>query len=92
MLPSHNMPFRGLHGRLDALARHHDERLALALDALTEPRSAADLLPVLFSRKLDSHQLGFAIGETLSHLHHLESDGRAERVTGADGVHRFVRR
>jgi glyoxylase-like metal-dependent hydrolase (beta-lactamase superfamily II) len=91
VLPSHNLPFRGLHARLDALARHHEERLGRTLDALGEPRSAGDLVPVLFERSLDTHQLGFAIGEALSHLHHLEGQGRARRVVGGDGVHRFVR-
>ena len=56
-----------------------------------EPRSAADIVPVLFRRELDSHQLSFALGEALSHLHFVEADGRALRVVGADGVHRFCK-
>jgi glyoxylase-like metal-dependent hydrolase (beta-lactamase superfamily II) len=90
VLPSHNLPFRGLHARLDQLARHHDERLDRAARALEQPRTAADLIPVLFDRELDTHQLGFALGEALSHLHYLEWQARARRVVGADGVHRFV--
>ncbi len=89
VLPSHGLPFRGLHARLDYLRRHHDERLAATVDALAEPRTASDLVPVLFRRRLDTHQLGFAIGETLAHLHYLEAEGRAARVHGEDGVHRF---
>jgi len=90
VLPSHNVPFRGLHARLDELARHHTERLAQALAALDAPRTAAELVPVLFSRELDSHQLGFALGEALSHLHYLEGQGRVKRLAGADGVQRFA--
>jgi glyoxylase-like metal-dependent hydrolase (beta-lactamase superfamily II) len=90
VLPSHNLPFRGLPTRLDQLARHHAERLDRAARALDPPRSAADLIPVLFDRELDTHQLGFALGEALSHLHYLEWQGRARRVVGEDGVHRFV--
>jgi hypothetical protein len=89
VLPSHGLPFRGLHHRLSALVQHHDARLAEAADALIEPRTGAELIPVLFRRELDTHQLGFAIGETLAHLNFLEAEGRAVRALGADGVERF---
>jgi glyoxylase-like metal-dependent hydrolase (beta-lactamase superfamily II) len=89
VLPSHGLPFRGLHARLDHLRAHHDARLAATLDALSEPRTAAELIPVLFRRELDTHQLGFGIGEVLAHLHLLESEGAVARSTGDDGVHRF---
>jgi glyoxylase-like metal-dependent hydrolase (beta-lactamase superfamily II) len=89
VLPSHGLPFRGLHARLDMLADHHEARLGEALDTLVEPASAADLVPTLFRRKLDIHQLGFALGESLAHLRFLEVEGRATRVVGKDGVHRF---
>ena len=89
VLPSHGLPFRGLHDRLDALVQHHEARLSEAADVLTEPRTAADLVPVLFRRELDAHHLGFAIGETVAHLNFLEAESRAVRVTGRDGVERF---
>jgi glyoxylase-like metal-dependent hydrolase (beta-lactamase superfamily II) len=92
VLPSHGLPFRGLAARLDELERHHEARLTVALDALDRPRTAADLIPVLFDRELDPHQLNFAIGETLSHLHYLEWQERVVRTVAADGVHRFQRR
>ena len=45
---------------------------------------------MLFPGKvLDEHQFVFALGETLAHLHCLEGRGQAERIIGADGVHRF---
>ena len=89
VLPSHGLPFRGLHARLAYLRDHHAARLSDALDALVEPRTAAELVPVLFRRELDSHQLSFALGEALAHLRFLEAEGRAVRVIDADGVHRF---
>jgi glyoxylase-like metal-dependent hydrolase (beta-lactamase superfamily II) len=89
VLPSHGLPFRGLHQRIEALREHHDERLAETLGALAEPRSAADLIPVLFRRQLDTHQLSFAIGEALAHLNYLEARGTLTRSLGADGVERF---
>jgi glyoxylase-like metal-dependent hydrolase (beta-lactamase superfamily II) len=91
VLPSHGLPFRGLQGRLARLHAHHDERLARALEGLREPQTGADVLPILFSRDLDAHQFGFAFGETLAHLHYLEWQGRALRVNGEDGRHRFQR-
>ena len=59
------------------------------MHALAEPRTAHELVPVLFRRQLDTHQLGFAIGEVLAHLHLLESDGAVARTTGEGGVLRF---
>jgi len=90
VLPAHGLPFRGLPERLAELRTHHAARLAETLDAIAETvASAADVVPALFRRELDSHQLGFALGEALAHLHRLEADGRAVRLVGDDGVHRF---
>ena len=77
VLPSHGKPFTGLHERIAQLHAHHDERLAEVLAACgAAPRSAADLLPVLFKRKLDLHQTTFAMGESIAHLHALRTAGR----------------
>jgi glyoxylase-like metal-dependent hydrolase (beta-lactamase superfamily II) len=91
VLPSHGLPFRGLHARLDGLRQHHDARLAETIDALRDPRTGVELIPVLFRRELDEHQLGFAIGEVLAHLHLLEADGAVTRLAGDDDVYRFRR-
>lgn len=91
VLPSHGKPFLGLHARLAALHQHHADRLAEAEAACAQaPCSAADLLPVLFRRPLDAHQTAFAMGESLAHLHALQSQGRVRVVPGADGVIRFA--
>jgi glyoxylase-like metal-dependent hydrolase (beta-lactamase superfamily II) len=91
VLPSHGRPFRGLHARIRQLHDHHRDRLAEVLQACAEaPRSAADVLPVLFKRKLDLHQTTFAMGEAIAHLHALWFDGRLRRIVDADGVYRFA--
>jgi hypothetical protein len=43
----------------------------------------------MFKRKLDMHQLTFAMGEALAHLHLLWLEGKLARHTGEDGVIRF---
>ena len=89
VLPSHGRPFRGLHTRIGQLRQHHVARLAEVLEACRAPRSAVDIVPVMFRRPLDAHQLSFALGEALAHLHKLWNDGMLERVTGVDGIIRF---
>ncbi len=93
VLPSHGFPFIGLHTRLDQLVAHHDARLndmELAI-ARMGPKGATgwDMVPILFPRHLDNNQIVFAFGETLAHLHCLETRARVKRVV-VDGVHRFV--
>jgi glyoxylase-like metal-dependent hydrolase (beta-lactamase superfamily II) len=90
VLPSHGRPFTGLHTRVDQLVAHHDERFAEVLAACDEaPQHAADLLMVLFKRKLDLHQTTFAMGESVAHLHALWLAGKLARMLGDDGVYRF---
>ncbi len=89
VLPSHGKPFRGLHTRIAQLRQHHVERLAEVLAACQEWQSAADIVPLMFKRALDAHQLSFALGEALAHLHKLWHDGIVRRETGADGIIRF---
>ncbi|MEN3365866.1 MAG: hypothetical protein V7606_3140, partial [Burkholderiales bacterium] len=48
-----------------------------------------DIVPIMFRRTLDAHQLSFALGEALAHLHKLWYDGVLLRETDANGVIRF---
>ncbi|WP_367847633.1 MBL fold metallo-hydrolase [Rhodoferax sp. WC2427] len=89
-LPAHGKPFQGLHTRIQQLHDHHRDHLARVMAfAQQQPCSAADILPVLFTRVLDLHQTTFAMGEAVAHLHKLWVDGYLQRVRGADGVYRF---
>jgi glyoxylase-like metal-dependent hydrolase (beta-lactamase superfamily II) len=90
VLPSHGKPFRGAHARVAQLEKHHEARLEELLRSLTQPRSAGDLLGVLFRRPLDAHQTFFAMGEAIAHLHYLYYAGQARRAIGADGVMRYA--
>ncbi len=92
VLPSHGLPFVGIHTRVAALHAHHEERLGV-LEETCEiaPKSAAELLDVLFERALDTHQTMFAMGEAIAHLNLLEQAGRLSRETDAAGVIRYTR-
>ncbi len=89
VLPSHGKPFRGLQSRIDQLQAHHAARLSEVMSACAgSPRSAADLLTVLFRRPLDVHQTTFAMGESIAHLNALWHDGKLVRRL-RDGIYRF---
>ena len=89
MLPSHGPPFRGLHERIDQLIDHHQERLERTLEACAMPLTLAEVMPRLFDRTLDVHQLQFALGESLAHLNYLVGRGQLERQPGDDGRVRY---
>lgn len=91
VLPSHGKPFRGLHARVDQLRQHHDKRLAEVAEACAaKPCHAAELLEMMFKRKLDLHQTTFAMGESVAHLNALWLAGLLVRRLDADGVYRFA--
>jgi glyoxylase-like metal-dependent hydrolase (beta-lactamase superfamily II) len=90
VLPSHGKPFTGLHERIEQLKDHHRDRLAEVLAACqAAPCRAMDIIPVLFTRALDLHQMTFAMGEAVAHLHRLWFTGQLQRKRDADGVYRF---
>lgn len=91
VLPSHGLPFRGAHARVRQLLAHHEERLERTREWCAQPRHAAEIVPLMFTRVLDLHQTTFALGEALAHLHALWHAGELQRELGADGVYRFVR-
>ena len=88
--PAHGRPFRNVHRRVAQLIEHHEDRLAVVLEACRlRPMHAAETVPVMFQRTFDAQQSTFAIGETLAHLHALWYQGLVRRELGADGVIRF---
>ncbi len=69
VLPAHNLPFYGLHERLQELIDHHEDRMLIIEEACVTPRSGVDLLPLLFNRKLEGPTKIMALGECIAHLH-----------------------
>jgi len=91
VLPSHNLPFFGLHARIDSLAAHHRARCDDVIAACHIPKTALELVKVLFRRTLDGHQMGFALGEALAHLNFLVHQRVLDRILENDGVDRYIR-
>lgn len=90
VLPSHGRPFVGLVPRVEALHAHHAARLADLLEVCVGSGvSAAEAIPVLFRRKMDDHDVTFAMGEAVAHLNALWLQGRVQRRRDAAGVWRF---
>lgn len=91
VLPSHGQPFRGLKARIEQLELHHAERCEALLAVMDVPRHAGELLSTLFARKLDTHQVMFAMGEAIAHLNYLVIRGKVRRLASSDGMIRFER-
>jgi glyoxylase-like metal-dependent hydrolase (beta-lactamase superfamily II) len=93
VLPSHGLPFRGIADRVAQLRQHHEARLGELVDAVGDRVvSAANIVPVLFRRELDTQQRFFAMGEAIAHLNHLVAAGTLDRETDDLGRVRFRRR
>ena len=91
VLPGHNPPFRGLHTRIAGLIAHHRSRCDRILRACqAAPRSAAELVPFVFTRRLDPHQMGFAFGEVLAHVNYMRRRGSLKPIDTADGIQRLA--
>jgi glyoxylase-like metal-dependent hydrolase (beta-lactamase superfamily II) len=91
VLPAHGKPFYGLHERIADLRAHHHEHLTLLRDHITTPQSAYDLMPTLFGRRLRGFNILLGLHECIAHLEHLVRRGAAQRITAADGQHRYCR-
>ena len=93
VLPGHQLPFFGLHTRSDELIAHHEARCAAIAEACRiKPCSAAELVPVLFHRDLDPHQMSFAFSEVQAHVNYMLAQDRLEWLEGSDEVERVVTR
>ena len=91
VLPSHDRVFLGLHKRIAELHEHHERRLERLLEGCERPITAFEALPLLFKRKLDDHQMVFAMGEAIAHLHYLYEQGKVRREADSAGVRRYLR-
>ena len=91
VLPAHERPFFNLHTRLDQLAAHHRAHLACLLASCDEPRSALELMAVLFPKLSGRFDELMALGETLAHANYLMAEGLLSREEDR-GLYRYRRR
>jgi len=89
--PGHREPFGHYAERARAIAAHHHERLSRMESLTAEPATAYAVCRAMFGDKLSTHQLRFALSETIAHLVYLERRGRVAGIEDA-GVVRYVAR
>lgn len=83
--PGHREPFAKFGERAAELIVHHHERLAVMVEHLRQPMTAYELCRTVFGYRLTTHQLRFALAETIAHLVYLEDEGRIKR-SERDGI------
>jgi glyoxylase-like metal-dependent hydrolase (beta-lactamase superfamily II) len=93
VLPGHGLPFYGLHIRAQELIVHHEKRCAaIHKFCASQPRSAAELVPVLFHYELDSHQMSFAFSEVLAHVNYMLRERQLVWAEAQNGVEKMIAR
>lgn len=85
VLPSHGLPFHGLHTRLAQLREHHEARLEDMASFVTAPTSAFAIAQEVFPRVLQENPRQ-AFGESLAHLNMLASMGKLTRTVDDKGA------
>ena len=90
-LPGHGPLIRNFAQRLGELAAHHEERLELIKQCAGTGIDAYSICTRVFPvQELSSHQIRFAMAETLAHLVYLEDIGQLRRSD--DAIPLFYRR
>jgi hypothetical protein len=74
------------------LISHHRDHLAAVEEACAEPKTAFDLVSVLFKRRLVGAHWMFAMGETIAHTEYLALQGKLRRETDGAGTVRYRRK
>lgn len=89
VLPSHGRPFRALRPRIADLRAHHEQQLQSLVEACSEPRTAHELLPVMFGGTLRGFHRLLALGEAVAHLNYLRGTAVVSRRCDEQGIYRF---
>lgn len=92
-IPSHGTPFTNVHERIEELIKHHQLRLEELLDIISNASNsnAYGITLKLFRPELNTHDLRFAIGETMSHLQYLIHQGEIAQEN-VNGVTHYFRK
>lgn len=79
VVPSHGEPFYNANKRIDEIWKHHEERLALALETMKNGATVFAVCEALFQGELTIHEYQFAIGEAFAHVEYLREKGECSR-------------
>lgn len=82
-LPGHGRTFADVHAHVVANQELVADRLARVLDAVSDgPLTAFEIVPRVYGQALNEMNVNWWLGETLSHLTHLERQGSVRRLSG----------
>lgn len=85
-LPGHYGPILDWQGRLQELSVHHAQRLDEMCAAAAAGATALEVSYRVFNYdRFSTHEIRFAIAETLAHLEYLADEGRLERMENPGG-------
>ena len=90
VMPSHGEPFTGLHNRLAEIKKYYFGRLRKVFQLCEEPRTAAELIPSLFSNNLNDIQYQFALAEVVGCLNNLQVAEWVHPVVSDNGQIQYV--
>jgi glyoxylase-like metal-dependent hydrolase (beta-lactamase superfamily II) len=89
ILPSHGDPFYGVHLRLQDMINEHKKGLQDLLEFCSQPRSVAEVFPILFKSKINIGNMVIAVGEAVANLNYLVSSKELVVDLGSDGIARY---
>jgi len=89
ILPSHGDPFYGVHLRLQDMINEHKKGLQDLLEFCSQPRSVAEVFPILFKSKINIGNMVIAVGEAVANLNYLVSSKERAVDIGSDGIARY---
>jgi len=89
ILPSHGDPFYGVHLRLQDMINEHKKGLQDLLEFCSQPRSVAEVFPILFKSKINIGNMVIAVGEAVANLNYLVSSKELVVDIGSDGIARY---
>ena len=89
VLPAHGQPFANYRERVDTLIDHHRQRLEKIYATLEPgPRTAAEVVQVIWGERAKGFHRYLALIEALSHLERLRREGQVQREEN-DGLIRY---
>lgn len=92
VLPSHKTAFTGLHIRVKELIAHHHAHLDSLREFCAQGKTIEQCLPILFKRKLNPHNMFFAVAEAFSHLNYLYFNDEFTRTINDHGQYIFTKK